>query len=144
MIIHQVSGLWQSPSWPPGKGHPDYINACAEVSFSASAGELLSVLHHVEDEFGRERIELNAPRALDLDLLDFKEQQFNTPALTIPHPRMSGRAFVLFPLSQIAPNWQHPITGEHIEATIAKLPLADVRPMRYLGALNYANTPNFA
>ena len=51
--IKRMSGLWQSPAWPPGSDQPDYINACADVSFNGSARELLDLLHGIETEFGR-------------------------------------------------------------------------------------------
>lgn len=136
-ILRQLSGIWQSPSWPPGKGHPDYNNACAEIDYAGKANDLLALLHNVEADLGRVRNELNAPRTLDLDLLDFRGEHVNQSSLTLPHPRMLSRGFVLLPLSQIAPDWQHPVTGEGIESALAKLPLSDIEPMRYIGHMNW-------
>lgn len=133
ITITAVSGLWQSPAWPAGSGHPDYINCCAHVEFGGSPEALLNLLHEVEAEFGRERSAKNAPRVVDLDLLDFEGIRRVTKAITLPHPRMKERGFVLLPLSQIAPHWRHPETEESIDLAIAKLPLADIAPMRYLG-----------
>ena len=135
--IKVVSGLWQSPSWPVGQGHPDYINACAQVEYDGSAREFLSVLHAVEAAHGRERSALNAPRQLDLDLIDFRGQLITAKDIKIPHPRMTVRGFVLFPLSQIAPDWSHPLKNEGIQSTISKLPLADIESMKYLGRQNF-------
>jgi len=75
--IVKMSGLWQSPAWPPGSDQPDYINACAEISFNGEALQnnaraLLNILHDVEAELGRKRTVKNAARPLDLDLLDFR------------------------------------------------------------------------
>lgn len=81
----------------------DYINAVARVATDLSATELLSALLALEQNFGRERSYLNAPRTLDLDLLLYGDQIIATPTLTVPHPRMTTRAFVLIPLLQIDP-----------------------------------------
>jgi len=135
--ILAVSGLWQSPAWPPEQGHPDYLNAAAEVSFSGTARHLLAILQEVELTHGRKRSVKNAPRTLDLDILDFKGQHIDEEGLTLPHPRMLERGFVLFPLEQVAPEWADPITGQDIEAFIARLPISDIEPMRYIGNANF-------
>ena len=129
--IRRMSGLWQSPAWPPGSNQPDYINACAEVAFERSARELLDVLHHIEAEFGRKRSVKNAARTLDLDLLDFKgEISKENNGLTIPHPRMLSRSFVLFPLTDVAPDWKDPQFQRDIWDWIARLPLSEVNSLR--------------
>jgi 2-amino-4-hydroxy-6-hydroxymethyldihydropteridine diphosphokinase len=79
----------------------DYINAVACIKTALPAGELLQALLALEQQFGRERSYTNAPRTLDLDLLLYDNQQIDTPSLTVPHPRMAMRAFVLIPLLQI-------------------------------------------
>ncbi len=131
--ILNISGLWQSPSWPPDVPAPDYINACAQIEFKGTAPSLLGLLHHTEAALGRRRAALNAPRPIDLDLLDFRGEVLRTPEIKIPHPRMMNRGFVLFPLSQIAPKWKHPVTKEDINRTLSRLPLSDVAQMKYLG-----------
>lgn len=131
--VIDVSGLWQSPAWPPGLGHPDYLNAAAKVSYQGTPKELLQLLNDTEASFGRVRSERNAPRTLDLDILDFGRQIFSDDRLTIPHPRMLDRGFVLFPLIQIAPKWIDSVQGKSIEHHIARLPLSDVAPMEYRG-----------
>jgi len=135
VTVRNISGLWQSPSWPPGQGHPDYLNAVAEVDFSETAEALLDILNAVELVFGRERKDRNAPRTLDLDILDFGSTVQKTTKLTLPHARMLTRGFVLFPLSQIAPDWTDPLSGLPIQNFIAQLPLKDVEPMHYAGKL---------
>ena len=82
---------------------PDYINAVVEVSTTLPAPLLLDQLQSLEQGAGRERSYRNAPRTLDLDLLLYGDTQLQTPALTIPHPSMAERAFVLVPLAEIAP-----------------------------------------
>ncbi|MEP3891857.1 MAG: 2-amino-4-hydroxy-6-hydroxymethyldihydropteridine diphosphokinase [Hellea sp.] len=132
--IVKMSGLWQSPAWPPGSDQPDYINACAEVSIDGEARALLNILHEVEAEFGRERKVLNAARPLDLDLLDFRGQVVEDEGgMIIPHPRMLTRGFVLFPLAEIAPDWRGPVEKVFIQDHIARLPLGDVEGLSWLG-----------
>lgn len=82
---------------------PDYINAVAEVSTTLTAPALLDVLQAIEQQAGRERPYRNAPRTLDLDLLLFGGAHIDSARLTVPHPRMAQRAFVLVPLAEIAP-----------------------------------------
>jgi len=82
---------------------PDYVNAVAEVSTSLSAMALLDALQAIENGAGRERPYRNAPRTLDMDLLLFGGARIDSPRLTVPHPRMAQRAFVLVPLAEIAP-----------------------------------------
>lgn len=82
---------------------PDYINAVVEVRTVLTAPELLTCLQGIEAQAGRERSFRNAPRTLDIDILLYGEGHIASPALTIPHPRMGSRAFVLIPLAEIAP-----------------------------------------
>ncbi|AXK40504.1 2-amino-4-hydroxy-6-hydroxymethyldihydropteridine diphosphokinase [Crenobacter cavernae] len=82
---------------------PDFINAVAEFDSALSADELLDTLHATEEKFGRVRTFRNAPRVLDLDLLWFEGVTQDSERLTLPHPRMHERAFVMVPLAQIAP-----------------------------------------
>jgi 2-amino-4-hydroxy-6-hydroxymethyldihydropteridine diphosphokinase len=81
----------------------DYINAVARVRTSLPAAELLQELLAIEQTFGRERSYVNAPRQLDLDVLLYGREIIRTESLTVPHPRMTERAFVLIPLLQIDP-----------------------------------------
>lgn len=129
----EVSGLWQSPSWPPGQGYPDFLNAVAKINWSGTAYELLEILQSIEQSFGRLHSERNAPRPLDLDILDFNGQIIRSELLNLPHPRMLDRGFVLLPLQQVSPNWLDPETGKAISDYIARLPLCDIEPMKYRG-----------
>lgn len=87
---------------PVESSGPDYFNAVAEVSTTLTAPALLDALQAIEAQAGRERPYRNAPRTLDLDLLLFGEAHIDSPRLTVPHPRMWERAFVLVPLAEIA------------------------------------------
>ncbi len=88
---------------PVDAGGEDYINAVARLETALPADRLLSALQAIEQDFGRERPFPNAPRTLDLDVLLFAQQRIDTPSLTVPHPRLTQRAFALIPLLQIDP-----------------------------------------
>jgi 2-amino-4-hydroxy-6-hydroxymethyldihydropteridine diphosphokinase len=107
--VEAVSSLYATaPLDAPG---PDYVNAVVALRTALPALQLLQALHTIEAEQGRVRSTVNAPRPLDLDLLLYGEQQHHTPELTVPHPRMHLRAFVLRPLLEIAPRLQVPGLG---------------------------------
>jgi 2-amino-4-hydroxy-6-hydroxymethyldihydropteridine diphosphokinase len=83
---------------------PDYLNAVAELRTRLGAVELLAVLQRIENAHARTRLYPNAPRTLDLDLLLYGDRVLATPTLTVPHPRLHTRAFVLLPLLELAPD----------------------------------------
>ena len=97
----RASSLYRSA--PVDSSGPDYVNAVAEIRTALSPDDLLAELQGLEQAAGRERPWPNAPRTLDLDILLYDELQLRGPTLTIPHPRMHERAFVLVPLAEIAP-----------------------------------------
>ncbi len=90
---------------------PDYTNAVVEISTDLQPAALLQALHDIEAEHGRLRLYRNAPRTLDLDLLLYGQRVSADPAVTLPHPRLHQRAFVLQPLLEIAPTLGHPLLG---------------------------------
>ena len=106
-----VSSLYQTS--PMNSSGPDYVNAVAEFTTALAASELLRHLQAIERRAGRERPYPNAPRTLDLDLLLYGSARIDSPALSVPHPRMRQRAFVLVPLAEIAPG---KVTAEQLAA----------------------------
>ena len=90
---------------------PDFINAVAQLETGLPAERLLAELQAIEKSHGRERSLRNAPRTLDLDLLLFDDARLSSPQLTVPHPRMHERAFVLRPLLEIAPQLPFSLEG---------------------------------
>jgi 2-amino-4-hydroxy-6-hydroxymethyldihydropteridine diphosphokinase len=102
VALVRQSSLYASA--PVDSSGPDYVNAVAEVSTRLSAMELLLALQTLEQDAGRQRPYRNAPRTLDLDLLLYGNLTVKDPTLTVPHPRMFERAFVLVPLAEIAPH----------------------------------------
>ncbi|MBY0473641.1 MAG: 2-amino-4-hydroxy-6-hydroxymethyldihydropteridine diphosphokinase [Nitrosomonas sp.] len=111
------SSLYQSA--PIGRlDQPDFINAVVQIKTELSPSDLLAALLTIEHKQGRLRESLNAPRTLDLDILLYDTLQYQDGELTIPHPRMTQRAFVLQPLIEIAPDCQIPGYG-HIAPLLA-------------------------
>ena len=93
---------------------PDFLNAVAEIETSLTAYGLLGICGDIEKELKRERIVHWGPRTIDLDILLFGNLILNDALLTIPHPRMLEREFVLKPLNEIAPEMIHPVCGKSI------------------------------
>ncbi|MBB3899569.1 2-amino-4-hydroxy-6-hydroxymethyldihydropteridine diphosphokinase [Roseococcus suduntuyensis] len=124
-----LSRWWESAPVPPMPGAPWFVNGVGRLEGAMEPEALLGHLQAIEARFGRQRPFPNAPRTLDLDLLDHDGRVLDTPRLTLPHPRMAGRAFVLLPLAEVAPGWTHPVTGEGVAALIATLPPQEIRPM---------------
>ncbi len=110
----RYSSLYQSPPMG-GLDQPDYINAVAEVDTSLKPEALLQQLQAIETAQGRIRGERWGARTLDLDLLLYGSSIINMPDLKVPHPGMHERAFVLYPLYEIAPDLEIPGRGQIIE-----------------------------
>ncbi|TMJ29043.1 MAG: 2-amino-4-hydroxy-6-hydroxymethyldihydropteridine diphosphokinase [Alphaproteobacteria bacterium] len=115
---------WYRTAPVPASDQPWFVNAVAEVASVLPPDALLAELHAVEAAFGRARTVPNAARPIDLDLLDYRgEVAPGGPGrATLPHPRMTGRAFVLRPLADLAPAWRHPVTGRPIGELLTALP----------------------
>lgn len=117
--VVQTSSYWETR--PVGPPQPDYLNAAAEIITSHSPHELLEVIGSVERRLGRVRTpqERNGPRTIDLDILLLGELVVVCNELTIPHPRMMERAFVMVPLVEIDPDLRHPVTGLSLESVLS-------------------------
>ena len=122
--IRRVSSFYETPAWP-NPADPVFVNAVAVVETALQPVELLALLHGVETALGRLRSAPNAPRTLDLDLLDYDGRVMNGAAI-LPHPRMTERSFVLVPLAEVAPNWRHPVSGQGVGELLAALPDRDI------------------
>ena len=141
VLVSAVSRFFQTPCFPEGAG-PDYVNAAVAIETELSAPALLTELHKIESDFGRERVTRWGTRPLDIDLIGFESQvspnasvwarwrelspeqqtQEAPDELILPHPRLQDRGFVLAPLMDIASHWEHPVLGRTIAQMFADLP----------------------
>jgi 2-amino-4-hydroxy-6-hydroxymethyldihydropteridine diphosphokinase len=112
------SSLYRSA--PVDAGGPPYLNAVVQLQTQLTPLALLHALQAIETRFGRERPYHHAPRTLDLDLLRHGSQRIATTELTLPHPRLHERAFVLVPLAEIAPDLAAPVPQQQAIERIAE------------------------
>lgn len=120
--VQGLSSLYRSA--PVDAGGPDYLNAVAQLQTTLTPLDLLHALQAIEQAAGRERPYRNAPRTLDLDLLLYGDERLESAELTVPHPRMHERAFVLLPLAELAPQRVdaaalQAVAGQRIERVLA-------------------------
>ena len=113
---------WYETAPVPVSDQPWFNNAVIAATTSMSAADALAALHRVEARFGRIRTVRNAARVLDLDLLDYGGRTSDDDRISIPHPRLHERAFVLLPMRDVAPGYSHPVSRLGIDDLIAALP----------------------
>jgi 2-amino-4-hydroxy-6-hydroxymethyldihydropteridine diphosphokinase len=115
----------------PPSDQPWFVNAVASLETGLSPAELLAKLHEIEAAFGRTRLGRNEARVLDLDLLTY-HGRVSAPGESpvLPHPRLAERAFVVLPLAELAPGWQHPVSGLSASQLASRLSSAEtVEPL---------------
>ena len=120
LAVTEVSRLYETAPDPPS-GQPNYVNGAARLEGAAEPEALLAMLHEIEARAGRVRTIQNAARPLDLDLIAM-DGLLRDAAPILPHPRAHLRAFVLWPLRDIAPEWRHPLTKLTPAEMLAALP----------------------
>jgi 2-amino-4-hydroxy-6-hydroxymethyldihydropteridine diphosphokinase len=127
--VVQPSSLYRSPPMGP-PGQPDYVNAVCALATRLPAPRLFAHLQDIEDRHGRVRGPVRwGPRILDLDLLLYGDAELSGPDLTVPHPGLAERAFVLYPLLEIAPDLEVPSLGP-IASLIQNCPVAGLEKIR--------------
>ncbi len=127
--ITAVSRCYRTPPLGPGD-QPEYLNAVVRLETPLSPEALLELMQGIERRLGRTRSEVRwQARTIDLDLLDFNGIVLDSPRLVLPHPRMHRRQFVLRPLCDIAPDWQHPRMHTSASALLARLIEAGESPL---------------
>ncbi|MDQ3556437.1 MAG: 2-amino-4-hydroxy-6-hydroxymethyldihydropteridine diphosphokinase [Gemmatimonadota bacterium] len=125
----EMSGVYRSAP-VGGPDQPDFLNLACVGHAGVLPHQLLHAIQEIEIALGRTRPFPNAPRTIDIDILAYGDLVLDTPELTIPHPRMTQRAFVLMPLVEIAPDWRHPVLG-----TTARQILADAGPLERIARI---------
>jgi 2-amino-4-hydroxy-6-hydroxymethyldihydropteridine diphosphokinase len=121
LTLQACSGIWRTAAWPPSD-QPDYFNAVVAVDAgSRSPQALYEQLREIEARYGRERREKWAARTLDLDIVAMDAFLGTFGDITLPHPRMSDRAFVLAPMAEIAAHWRHPALSTTAGQMLASL-----------------------
>ena len=110
----RLSPVYQTTPWGFTQ-QPDFLNQVVEAATGLEPEELLDYLKDIEVKLGRRPTFRNGPRLIDIDILFYGDWVFQSPLLTIPHPRLAERAFVLVPLADLAPDLVHPVTGQTIQ-----------------------------
>lgn len=105
----RTSAAYETEAVPAEAKAPKFLNSVWEVRTELSPQDFLKELHKIEDSLGRERPFPNAPRTIDLDIAAWEKEIINESDLEVPHPKMHERFFVVKPLSDLAPQWMHPI-----------------------------------
>ena len=120
--VKKISNFYETPSYP-NKNLPNFLNVGIFGTFSRSAKELRNIIYLIEKKIGRVKSKKNDPRVCDIDIIDFNGEKLDIDNLTIPHKRCHSRNFVLFPIRQIDPNWEHPILRKNVNVLIGQLDL---------------------
>ena len=130
MQLLKKSSFYETLSYPD-INNPKFINVVVEISTNLSPEDLASVLIFIEEKLERKRSKKNEPRTCDIDIIDYNGQiidfKYKEMDFTVPHIKLTSRNFVLFPLQEILPKWEHPKTKETISTLIQKLPGEDVK-----------------
>ena len=133
IYIDKASSFYMTRSWP-NPNFPNYINAVFLVKTNLSLFELFKKIKLIEKSLGRVKTQKNYPRTCDIDIIDFNGKLFNffNIDLTVPHPRMEKRNFVLLPLFEINKSWIHPKTKKNIVNLISNMKSDDIRSIKLI------------
>jgi 2-amino-4-hydroxy-6-hydroxymethyldihydropteridine diphosphokinase len=122
-----ASPIYETPPWGY-LNQPDFLNQVIQVETDLSPSDLLVYLKELETRLGRTATVRYGPRMIDVDILFYDDLILDEPGLTIPHPRMQGRAFVLVPLADLAPDMLHPLEGKTIAALLQQVDRSEIVP----------------
>ena len=128
--IIQSSSFYESLSWPDPK-KPKFLNIILKVITSLSSIKLLNLCKEIEISLGRKTSVKNSPRECDIDIIDYKGKTMSG-LISLPHPLMHNRNFVLLPLYELNKAWIHPVTKRHIKKLIFSLSYSDIRSIKQI------------
>jgi 2-amino-4-hydroxy-6-hydroxymethyldihydropteridine diphosphokinase len=119
--ITRSSALYQTAAW--GKtNQPDFLNQVVVVETKLAADTVMQIILDIEHKMGRIRTQKNAPRIIDIDILFFNKAIIEQPGLSVPHPHLQNRRFVLIPLNELSPNFIHPVLQKTIHQLLRVCP----------------------
>jgi 2-amino-4-hydroxy-6-hydroxymethyldihydropteridine diphosphokinase len=130
--LERVSRIYESEPWGYSSTR-DFYNCCVALRTNLAPGELMELLLDIEKQMGRQRkSKAYSDRIIDIDLLLYEDRQISQPGLTVPHPSMAGRRFVLAPLAEIAADIVHPLSGKSIRKMLEDCEdPSELRPVAY-------------
>ena len=120
VVVLECSSIYKTPPWGY-TSQPTFLNQVCKVETDLQPFDLLELLKNVEKQLGRRATFLYGPRTIDLDILFYNDLTLESAELTIPHPRIEERAFVLVPLADIDPELKHPKNGKTVEEMLSDL-----------------------
>jgi 2-amino-4-hydroxy-6-hydroxymethyldihydropteridine diphosphokinase len=127
VVVTARSPIYETPPWGY-LDQPSFLNQAVKAETDLSPGDLIAFLKRLEHELGRVQGLKNGPRLIDLDLLFYDDLSLELPDLTIPHPRIEGRGFILTPLADLAPDLRHPVLGKTIAEMLAESDTTGIKP----------------
>ncbi len=130
--IVKISSIYQTAAWGITE-QPEFLNQALLIKTKLAAGKMMQVILSIENKMGRIRSQKNASRIIDIDILFFNDEIINQPNLTIPHPEIQNRRFVLVPLNEIASRLIHPVFKQSIKNLLSTT--NDILKVKPLGKL---------
>ena len=135
IAIIKCSNYYETYSWP-NKNFPKYLNIVVKIKTKLNLHNLFTLVKSIEKKLGRKKMRVNYPRICDIDIIDYNEKSLSSNVynhkVTVPHPRMKTRNFVLIPLLDVCKNWVHPESRENINELISKFNFTDLRSIKLL------------
>jgi 2-amino-4-hydroxy-6-hydroxymethyldihydropteridine diphosphokinase len=119
--IVKKSSIYETAAWGV-TDQPSFLNQVLFVSTKLSAEDVLKTILSIEEKMGRKRVEKMGPRTIDIDILFYNDEIISLPNLSIPHPHIANRRFVLEPLAEIAPAFVHPVLQKNITELLNDCP----------------------
>ncbi len=137
ITLKSISPIYETEPWGV-EAQPFFLNQTVLAETDLPPQELLTLVKDIETRMGRDFSEVRyGPRIIDIDILGYDDLRLSSPDLTIPHPLLHERAFVLVPLNDIAPDWIHPVLGLTVAEMLARVDVSGVR--RWQGTNTFHN-----